>query len=227
MSERSGREWAERTLVFALGVLLMAFGVALSKVAGLGTSPISCLPAVLSNAYSVTIGVLTFGMNVIFVVLQKAVLRHDYSRFQLLQVPAVLCFGLAIDGCMLLLAGVTPGAYWLQWVYCIGSIFLLAFGVFLTVKADVVMMPGDALAAAIARRWQHPYAGVKVGFDVTMVILGAVCSLLLFGYLWDVREGTIAAAVCVGLLIRVYDRACGGWLDRHLSGCGGRMVSRI
>ncbi len=207
-----------RTAVFLLGIFIMALGVALSKEAGLGTSPISTVPAVLSDLLPLSFGAMTLLVNLIFIVLQYVVLRHDFRPEQLLQLPGLLLFSLFIDLWMLLFSGPAPNSYASEWVYCILSAVAVGFGVFLTVKSNLLMMPGDALEAAVSLRSKQPFARVKIVLDASMVIAAAAISLLAFGTLLDVREGTVFAALAVGLFVKGFDRLIGGPLSRRLTG---------
>ena len=67
----------KRILIFIVGLYCMGLGVALSVIAALGTSPISCLPYVVSEILPVSVGTVTFIMNLLFMTAQIAILRKD------------------------------------------------------------------------------------------------------------------------------------------------------
>ena len=56
----------KRYLVLCLGLMIMAFGVAFSIKAGLGTSPISSVPYVVSLFSPLTVGTATICMHCVF-----------------------------------------------------------------------------------------------------------------------------------------------------------------
>ncbi len=87
----------KRLLFLCLGLIIMAFGVAFSIKAALGTSPISSVPYVTSKISGLSVGTTTIIMNFIFVLIQIAILNKDYDCFQLLQLPAAVLFGTMID----------------------------------------------------------------------------------------------------------------------------------
>lgn len=62
----------------------MAFGVAFSIRADLGTSPISSVPYVISLIAPVTVGTATIAMHAVFVLLQILLLRRQFALLQLL-----------------------------------------------------------------------------------------------------------------------------------------------
>ena len=84
-------------MLFALGVAVAGLGVALSTQAGLGATPISSVPWVLTRVTPLSYGMLTLLMNLFFVLGQIAILRRKVAPFQLLQIPATALFGVCID----------------------------------------------------------------------------------------------------------------------------------
>src|SRR5699024_2924881 len=86
-----------RVIFLCAGLIIMAFGVAFSIQAALGTSPISSVPYVTAAISGLTVGQTTIIMNFLFVVLQIVILRKKYQWFQLLQFPAAVLFGTMID----------------------------------------------------------------------------------------------------------------------------------
>ena len=46
----------------------------------------------------------------------------------------------------------------------------------------------------------QPFPRIKVSFDVTLVALSVLLSVLFLHGLYGVREGTVAAALCVGMV---------------------------
>lgn len=87
-------------LVLACGLALAGFGVALTTRAGLGTSPISSLPYVVTFLTPLTFGMTTFVVSVFFVLGQVALLRRDFPVAQFGQLGWCCSLGcLSIWGC--------------------------------------------------------------------------------------------------------------------------------
>lgn len=60
---------------------------------------------------------------------------------------------------------------------------------------------------------------MKVGFDVTLVVIACILSVVFTGHLQGVREGTVAAAVMVGLIAKQLGRLLSHWkLEGDLEG---------
>lgn len=206
-----------RCLLLVVGLVIMAFGVAFSIKAGLGTSPISSLPYVLSLLpLHLTVGTATIAMHVTLIILQILLLRRRYDPFQLAQLPVALVFGSLTDFSVWALQGINVSAYPARWVLCIIGILLVGVGVSFEVTANVVTLAGEGMVLAVCKVFPVPFGNAKIGFDVTLVVIASVLSLLFLGGLYGVREGTVAAAFCVGLVARQVNRPMRRFAQRVL-----------
>lgn len=201
------RRQIQRTLVFFVGVFLIAMGIAISVRADLGTAPIASLPTVLSFATPVSVGTYIMSLNLLFVGLQAIILRRKFKLFQLIQIPVTVAFGLLVDLCMHLTSWLDPSNYFEQWCWITVSVVSLALGVYIEVQPRLTYLPGDGIVFAIYTVLQNiPYGTVKIVVDTIMVGLAVLASWTLLGGLFGVREGTIFAALTVGVVIRVISR---------------------
>ena len=196
----------KRLLFLCLGLIIMAFGVAFSIKAALGTSPISSVPYVTSEISGLSVGTTTIIMNFMFVLIQIAILNKDYEWFQLLQLPAAVLFGTMIDVAELVLTNLSYTNYFEQWVLCAIGIFLIALGVSMEVMAKIVTTAGEGIVIAICKKLPVKFGNMKVAFDVTLVIISIVLGFIFLGGLCGVREGTIAAAVLVGQITKITNK---------------------
>lgn len=193
-------EYLKRYLFLCMALFVMSLGVAFSIKANLGTSPISSLPYVVSLISPITVGRATIVMHCVFILLQIIILRKKYQPIQLMQLPVALIFGFMTDFSVGLLKGITCSSYLTQWILCIVGIVLVAAGVSMEVTANVVTLAGEGLVLAICRVLPVKFGNTKVCFDVTLVVIAILTGLLAKGQLLGVREGTVAAALFVGLL---------------------------
>ncbi|WP_209344862.1 DUF6198 family protein [Flavonifractor sp. AGMB03687] len=195
-----------RLVMLLVGFGVMAFGVAFSIKGALGTSPISSVPYVTSYISGLSVGTTTIIMNGIFVLLQILILRRRYQWVQLLQFPAAIVFGLFIDGAGVVLQGIHYSNYLQQWVLCAIGIVLVGLGVSIEVTARLVTTAGEGVVLAICQVAPVKFGNMKVIFDVTLVCISIVTGLVFLGRLEGVREGTVAAAICVGLLAKAFSK---------------------
>ena len=169
---------AKRYLLLLAGLSIMAFGVAFSIKASLGTSPISSVPYVVSLFAPLTVGTATIVMHCVFILLQILILRRNYHPIQLMQLPVAVFFGYLTDFGVWAVRGIHCSTYWQQWIVCLIGILLVAAGVSLEVKAGVVVLAGEGVVLAICKVLPKIKFGyMKVGFDVTLVVI--VCILYL------------------------------------------------
>ena len=202
----------KRYLLLLVGLSIMAFGVAFSIKASLGTSPISSVPYVVSLFTPLTVGTATITMHCVFILLQILILRKNYHPIQLMQLPVAFFFGYLTDFGVWAVQGITCNTYWQQWIVCLIGILLVAVGVSFEVKAGVVVLAGEDVVLAICKVLPKVKFGyMKVGFDVTLVVIACVLSIVFTGRLQGVREGTVAAALLVGLIAKQLGKLLARW----------------
>ena len=203
----SKKEVLKRYFIFLIGIYINSFGISFITKAALGTSPISSVPYVLSLGFWPTMGEFTIALSLLLILLQIALLGKKFKKASLLQIPVSIVFGYFIDWSMLLLEWVNPQEYLMKILFLLIGCVILGFGVFLEVAADVVMLPGEAFVQAVTIRFRTDFGITKVCFDASMAGSALVISLILFHGVIGVREGTIVAALTVGLIAKLFGKA--------------------
>lgn len=197
-------EKTKRYLFFLLGLFISSFGVSLVTKSNLGTSPISSIPYTLSLGFAPTIGAFTMVFSVILIIFQLMILRKDFPKEYWLQIPVSILFSYFIDLTMNMLYFLQPETYILKFFYLIIGCVILALGVFIEVVANVVMLPGECFVKAISDTYDKDFGKTKVVFDSTMSIMAMIIGIVLFHQLAGVREGTVVAALLVGMVVKVF-----------------------
>ena len=191
--------------LFVVALFINAFGIALITKALLGTSPITSITYVLSMFTPLTMGQWTIIVNLLFMLLELPFMtRQDLKtdrRIFLLQIPVTLFFGTFIDCSMGALRWLEPAAYVSKIVSLIVGCVVLAVGIALEVKANVAMAAGEYFVRAISRRTRGEFGYVKLGFDISLVLLSCLCSWIFMSGIYGVREGTVIAALIVGPIV--------------------------
>lgn len=198
-------ETFRRFAVFTAGVLVCAMGIGFITRAGLGTSPISSLPFVLSLITPVSMGVYTLSFNLFFLLCESILVRR-FTLAQALQIPATLLFSLCVDGALRLIPSRYGGPLADSAVYLLLGCIIMSLGIYLEVLADIIMLPGEAFVRALSRRTGCGFGNVKVGFDSCLAAAAAIVALCAFGRLNGVGAGTAFSALAVGQLVKVWDR---------------------
>ena len=81
------------------------------------------------------------------------------------------------------------------------------------------MNSGEAFVKAVSDTTGGEFGNLKVGFDVSCVVLAAVLSLFCFDWtIRGIREGTVIAALCTGFVIKFFSRKLREPLERLLVG---------
>ena len=211
------RSILKRTLLLCIALGVMAVGVALSIKADLGTSPISSVPYVVSLMSEMSVGTATILINAILLVGEILIMRRQFQPIQLLQLAVVTLFGWRIDLCLWGLDGLTYADYGQQWMICIAGIIILGIGVSLEVTANLIPLPGEGLILSICTVLPIKFGNMKVITDVSLVRVAVLLSFAFLSGLYGVREGTIAAAICVGLVAKTVSRLIGPYQRRLTS----------
>lgn len=207
---RSREETLRRFAAFMAGVLVCSVGIALITRAGLGTSPISSIPFVLSLITPVSMGMFTFSLNMLFL-LCEGLLTGRFTMAQALQVPVTVLFSLCVDGALALIPSQYGGPWAASAVYLAAGCIVMSLGIYLEVLADVIMLPGEAFVRALSRRTGRGFGNIKVCFDSLLTIIAALTALCAFGRLNGVGGGTVFSALAVGQLVKGW-----GWLHQRI-----------
>lgn len=197
----------ERLVWFSAGILINSFGIVLITKGALGTSQISSIPYVLSlQLPSISFGMFSFIMNMVYIVLQALLLRRQFKPIQLLQIVVNVVFSASIDVFMAMLSFYAPQQLFTRVLSAVAGCIVLAFGISVEVAPDLIMVPGEGIVAAISKVSGRRFGSVKVVFDVTLILIAALLSWLFFGNIVGVGIGTLLSAVSVGQFVNLINR---------------------
>lgn len=196
----------KRIVEFLLGTALNAMGISLITKAYLGTSPLSSIPFVLSLGLIPSFGTFTFIINMLFLFGQVLILKRNFPKIQLLQIPVTVFFGLLIDLFMFVFQKIKPEYYINSLILLVLGCAIMAFGIMISVRADLVTTPGNALVQAISLCTNRKFGNIKIAFDCSLSIIAVICSFILFDTFRGVREGTLISAILVGVFINFFQK---------------------
>ena len=191
------RKFVYRILFYVLGLLIMAFGVAISVNSELGVSTVNSLPYVISLITGSNLGtcvIIVFGC---YIVVQILLLRKQFKWINLTQIIFSTIFG--------------------KLVMLAVSIVMIAVGVSMYVGTKLINMPMEGMTSAITELLPgKSFHQVKVVVDCIVVVAALVLSVVFLHGLYGVREGTILCALLVGsamkpiqkVLLPVMNRIC-------------------
>jgi uncharacterized membrane protein YczE len=201
-----------RYLIATLGLILVAFGVALSLKSNLGTAPVSCPPAVLNLKWgAISVGTFTWMMHLVFIAAQMIMRRKVLDANYLLQLLAAFVFGYLCDGGIWLLRNVVVESYGMKMLFCILTVVITAIGVRLEVIGNAWMLAGEKVVVVFSEVVGIKFSNAKVAIDIFLVVLSSLFAWICFRSLFGdgthivIREGTLILAIFTGLCMKLTD----------------------
>ena len=115
MKKSTPVQFVIRILVYCLGLLLLAFGVAISVNSDLGVSPVNSLPYVISQIIHVQLGTCVTAVFCSYILLQVLILRREFQPINLLQILFSTLFGYFVDFAKWTIGDFALPAMWADW----------------------------------------------------------------------------------------------------------------
>ena len=211
--------YAIRFLVYIVGLFIMTLGISLSVKSNLGVSPVSSIPYTITCITGLEMGKATILFHIVLVVMQILILRKAFQMKNLLQVVVGVIFGYFTTFSNYLFSFFpTPEHMTVRLLLRLGSTVLIAVGIFFYLPADIVPLAGEGAMKAVSDTMHIAFNKVKVGFDISMVVISLISCLVALGTLGSVGVGTIIAAVLVGSVLGVITKWFGEKRDKILKG---------
>ena len=106
------KEVIKRYITFIIGLFFIGMGIAFTRHAELGVSPISSVANILSYKFAFfSIGNWLIITNTIFIITQVIILKSRFELYQLLQLPISVLSGFFTDICLKLISGIPNDIY--------------------------------------------------------------------------------------------------------------------
>ncbi|MBU5668482.1 hypothetical protein KQI68_01370 [Peptoniphilus sp. MSJ-1] len=197
-----------KSIVYIVGLFVMALGVSFSINSGLGISPINSIPYVLNLSFGFDLGhMITFIFGLILV-LQILILRSEFKIYNLSQIIFSYLFGFFTDFTKNLIGDFTIPSYFGSLILLLISIILIALGLTTYVSTKLINMPIEGFVEAIKYKYlpQKSFGDIKIVIDVSMVIIAIILSFVFLGRLEGIREGTVLSAIFVGFFVKIFSK---------------------
>lgn len=188
---------ARRVGIYLLGIFSVSLGIVLCKQSGLGISPISSVPLVLSEVTRLSFGSLISVFHFANTAAQMVLGRRFRDPMLWLQVLLAFVFGRTVDG---INAVLTVNSAVLGWqLLAMGlSVFFTALGMVLMLDQNLIQNPPDGTVRQISLMKGTELGSVKVVYDGVCVMLSALLGLLFLHRLEGFGLATIVSALFVG-----------------------------
>lgn len=211
------RNLVKRIIVYFMGLFIMTIGIALSVKSNLGVSPVSSIPYTMTCVWGIEMGKATILFHCVLVVLQIILLRREFKVKNLLQVFVGIIFGYFTTFCNWGVSFLpTPENIGIRIAMILLSTVFVAIGIFFYMPADIMPLAGEGAMQAVSKITGIEFPKVKIGFDISMVIISLITCLCMIKSFGSVGVGTIIAAVLVGTILGMISKKYGSWRDQFL-----------
>ena len=218
VSEKVKNEnYAVRLVLYLMGLFIMTLGVSMSVKSNLGVSPVSSIPYTITCITGLEMGKATIVFHIVLVVLQILILRGTFQIKNLLQVVVGVVFGYFTTFSNYLFSFLpTTDNMVIRLGMMLVSTVLIAIGIFFYLPSDIVPLAGEGAMKAISDKTNIVFNKVKIGFDISMVVISLIACLTVLRQFGSVGIGTVIAAVLVGAVLGVLTKLFGEKRDMLL-----------
>ena len=178
---------------------------------GSGISAISSVPYAFSDVFNkISLGTWTYIFQGLLV-LSLMIMRKKFVAPYLFSFVVGFAFSEMLDVHELWL-NILPTGLPERAVYFIVSYLILSFGIALSNRCGLPIIPTDLFPRELADITKVKYSKIKIGFDVTCLAVTALMTGIFLGHLDGLGIGTIMAAFTMGKAVGMM----GNWMDRHV-----------
>lgn len=191
---------AGRLFLYLLGIFLVALGIDCCAKCGLGISPISSIPYMLSFVVPLSFGTLTMLFHIANIGFQYIAERKWLNVRVFLQIPVAAALGFLID----LIRDQMDFSMenWMEQIlFLLLGIVCTAAGMLLMLEMNLAQNPPDGTVALISRKTGTELGTVKIMYDVVMTVVSVLTGWLLTGQVIGFGIGTVASAILVGRVL--------------------------
>jgi len=194
-----------RWIFYVVGIYILTFGVSLAIRAGIGISPQSSLTRTMTLVYTpLSQGTYNFILELIMLALTYLALPKAFKLYQFASLIPALVLAVFLDFNLKITQFIQPDLYQYRVMLLVIADAALAFGVFMMIRANLVLMPIDMFVNTIFKRTGWKWGNIKTGFDIATLITSALIGLSFLRDIPFIREGTLINAILVGQYIKLY-----------------------
>ena len=190
----------KRIIVYVVGMLILAFGIVFNTRSGLGVAAVASFPFAINQITGISLGNASMIMYLALVVVELVLLRKADLKI-ILQIPFSIVFGWVLDFINNNLS-IHATSFIGGLIVLLSAIAIIATGVFMAVKSDLILNPVDGAVKTISDVSKVKFGRVKIIFDATFVTLTITVSLIYTGSIIGVGIGTVIAVLLMGNTIQ-------------------------
>lgn len=195
----------KRWIIYLVGIYILTLGISLAIRAGIGISPQSSLTRTMTVIFpQLTQGTYSFLLELIMLFLSYLVLPKSFKLKYFAGLIPALALSLCLDLNLMLTGFIKLDLYAAKVMLLIVADAALAFGLFLMIQANLVLIPVDLFVNTVFKRTGKKWGNIKTVFDCSLLVVSACIGLIFLSEIMFIREGTIINAILVGQYIKLY-----------------------
>ena len=184
-------------LTLILVVIMNSFGVVLMLYSGSGIPAISSVPYAFSEVIkNISLGTFTYIFQSLLVLILM-ILRKKFVGEYLFSFVVGFFFGKFVD----------MHSAWISYLpltiasriaYFLISYFILIFGVALSNRCGLPIIPNDLFTRELHNIIKAPYSKIKIICDITCLLITAIITFVFLGHIKGLGIGTVFTALTMG-----------------------------
>lgn len=183
----------KKSLLIILGIVIAAFGIAITYKTGIGTNPMATASDGITKVLPLNYGYANLLLNFIFLVIAFFVKRDKINIGTLLMVLSMGVFINLFTG--LLVADVPFTQY--QLIYNVLGTIITSLGIAIVVLVDFGIGPYDLMTEVIIDKLKCSYRMAKIIADSSLLVVG-----IMMGGVFGL--GTVGNVILVGIFIQLF-----------------------
>ena len=204
-----------RFAAYLAGLLILAFGLTMNVMTGLGVSPIISVSYVASEITGIAFADATFILYALFVIAELLIhLRlRCLTRMQLIkdvaQLPLSLLFTRFLALFQAILPDLSSSAMAIRLLALMLAVIATGVGAASTLSMRLIPNPGDGIVQAFADLFRRPVGMMKNIIDGVNVCISLILGLALLSRIAGIGAGTVLSFLGVGRIVALYNATIG------------------
>ncbi|MBQ8662247.1 MAG: hypothetical protein IJ471_00155 [Eubacterium sp.] len=195
---------AKQVILFIIGLFVMGLGIVLIKKANLGLSPISAIPAAVSNIVPLTFGNVTIIFQCCcFAAIMLATKKLTWKRAIIL--PVGFGIGYILDLYNFLLH-FDHAPVWGKIIICMLGIMCTALGIVIIKRAEFVLPAADELWFVLSHKYNRKVSQFKTAGDIAWVVITVIIEVAAIHKVVSVGIGTVLSMLLTGFFVGKFQK---------------------
>lgn len=194
----------KRILVLLMGIIIVGCACAITLKAAIGVGAWDALSQTTSELTAIEVGTCGIIFNTLCVFVQIFVLKKEFKKMQLCQIPLSILLGFVINFILYdVLGNIVIEEYWISVVLLILGYLISAFAVAMVMVLDIVTFALEGACMAVSKVTGKKFHVLRQSVDVMAVI---ICLIVAFSFQLPlaVREGTVIGMLIFGPLLGIF-----------------------